>query len=126
MTTFFPKPSVPDPKAPTPELSVEETLQRAKSIIQDATSHLGELPVEQQTEAEPWARHVLYTTVDGLPEQARALFQAAADTCGTSLAELMRAVHILENKMVAWGRQQAQAESEGPTPAGNHGASVAL
>ena len=122
MTTFFPKPSVPDPKPPTRELSVEETLQRAKSIIQDATSNFSEPAVEQQAGAEPWARHVLYNTVDGLPDQARALFQAAEDTCGTSLTELMRAVHILENRMAAWGRQQAQAESEGRTPARNRAA----
>jgi hypothetical protein len=124
VTTFFPKPAVPDPKPPTREPSPKEKVERAVSIIQEATSHFGEASDEKQVGLEPWVRYVSYGAIDGLPKYARMLFQAASETCGTSLEELTRAVQILENKMVAWGSERAKAEREGQAPV--QGASVTV
>jgi hypothetical protein len=122
VTAFFPKPVVPEPAPATRALSSEKRIERAKTIIHEATSGLPGLATEEMAEILIGNRYISFTSVESLPKIARNLYEAAAEVSGTSLAELTRAVRMLENKMVVWGREQGRAERE--VPDGNGGAFV--
>lgn len=122
VTAFFPKPAVPELAPPERELSAEERSERARSIIHEATAGLpGVSNPDTSVAISPACRYVQFVTEESLSGPAKRLYQAAAEVSGTSFAEIMRAIRMLENKMVRWGREQGRAEredalrDEGPT-----------
>lgn len=112
VTAFFPKPSVPEPSPAVKELSSKERLERASSIIKKATMQLDDPVAQETSETLPGAGYVSFTNVEGLSSIAKVVYEAAATASGISLEELLRAVRMLEQKMVVWGKEQKRAERE--------------
>jgi hypothetical protein len=113
VTAFFPKPAVPELALPEPELSAEERSERAKSIICKATAGLpGVTNPDIPGAVSPACRYVQFVTEESLSGPARRLYEAAAEASGTSFAEMIRAIRMLENKMVRWGTEQRRPERD--------------